>query len=313
VSAADLPFLQLVSATIEADLENVLLNHQLRAFTAQLEKKVEERTADLARSNSELEVSLRRVRETQEELVEAGKTAAILTLVEGLSHELNNPIGVILGCAQGLLARVAPDPTWQRPLEAIERQAKRCGQLVKALLGFAANRSPALARVAPAKLLQHVAADLYSEATERGVELRISPVATDLPLLSLDVQNIRAALKRLVRNALDATSSGGAVEINVRERELDLVAGVEFTVLDSGTGIPAALLPRIFDPFFTTKPPGKGVGLGLSLARQSIESHGGRIEVQSAVGRGTTVRAWLPAAADDRSQEGQGRAAGGSL
>jgi signal transduction histidine kinase len=299
ISEADLPFVELVSSRVETDVDNVLLYRELEAFAADLERKVTDRTADLARTNEELARMLRRVRETQAQLIEASKSAAVLTLVAGLSHELNNPIGVILGYAQGLLAG-APDPAAQRQLAAIERQARRCSLLVKALLGFAENRPVALDSIPPALLLASVVAGLEPAAAERGVRLAIDPTRDELPSLLISAESMQRALTELVKNALDATPAGGTVVLEAHARAHNAVGGVELSVRDSGVGIPHAFLSRIFDPFFTTKPPGKGVGLGLSLARRSIEAHGGRLEVHSELGVGTRVRVWLPVAAAER-------------
>jgi signal transduction histidine kinase len=292
ISNADLPFVELVATRVESDVENVLLYRELATFAAGLEAKVAQRTADLAQSNGELALSLQRVRETQARLVEAGKSAAILTLVAGLSHELNNPIGVILGYAQGLLAE-APSPI-QRQLSAIERQARRCSRLVQALLGLATTRPLALDSIPPAILLGSVVSDAQREASEHGVRIYVDLLPADLPALLISEEIVREALGQLVKNALDATAHGGTVTLSARERRRNMVDGVELSVQDSGAGIPRAFLSRIFDPFFTTKPPGKGVGLGLSLVRRSVESHRGRIDVRSELGRGTTVRVWLP-------------------
>ena len=298
ISEADLPFVELVATRVEADVENVLLYRELEAFAAGLEQKVAERTAELARTNDALALSLRRVRETQAQLVEASKSAALLTLVAGLSHELNNPIGVILGYAQGLLSR-APNPATARQLSAIERQARRCSHLVRAMLGLAANPPMALDSIPPAVLLRSAVADAAHEAAERGVRIYVEALPDDLPSLFISEESLREALGQLVKNALDATASGGTVSLSARERRRNAVRGVELSVQDSGAGIPRAFLSRVFDPFFTTKPPGKGIGLGLSLVRRAVEAHGGRIEVRSDLGRGTTVRVWLPIAASE--------------
>jgi signal transduction histidine kinase len=298
ISKADLPFVELVASRVEADVENVLLYRELEAFAAGLEEKVAQRTAELARTNDELALSLRRVRETQAQLVEASKSAALLTLVAGLSHELNNPIGVILGYAQGLLSRT-PDPATARQLSAIERQARRCSQLVKAMLGLAANRPMVLDSIPPADLLRRAVADAGRQASERGVRVYVDALPDDLPALLISEESVREALGQLVNNALDATASGGTVSLSARERRRNGIWGVELSVKDSGAGIPRAFLSRVFDPFFTTKPPGKGVGLGLSLVRRSVEAHGGRVDVRSELGRGTTVRVWLPVAVSE--------------
>jgi signal transduction histidine kinase len=296
ISEADLPFVELVATRVEADVENVLLYRELEAFAASLEEKVAQRTVELARTNDELALSLRRVRETQAQLVEASKSAALLTLVAGLSHELNNPIGVILGYTQGLLSR-APSQATARQLSAVERQARRCSHLVKAMLGLAANRPMAFDSIPPAVLLRCAVADAGREAAERGVQVSVEALTDDLPSLLVSEQSVREALGQLVKNALDATARGGAVSLSARERRNNAIWGVELSVQDSGAGIPRAFLSRVFDPFFTTKPPGKGVGLGLSLVRRTVEAHGGRIDVRSELGQGTTVRIWLPVAA----------------
>jgi signal transduction histidine kinase len=299
LSEADLPFVELVASRIEAFVENVLLYRDLEAFAADLEAKVARRTADLARSNDALTLSLRRVRETQAQLVEAEKSAAMLTLVAGLSHELNNPIGVILGYAQGLLSATG-EPVTRKQLAAIERQARRCSVLVRAMLGFSAERPQAIDSIPPALLLQQVVADAKADADERGVSLFVDVIADDLPQLAISEESVRDALGQLVKNALDATTAGGTVLLHARQRQRNGTWGVELSVRDSGAGIPRAFLSRIFDPFFTTKAPGRGVGLGLSLARRAIETHGGRIDVRSQVLHGTTVRVWLPVTGGER-------------
>jgi len=97
-----------------------------------------------------------------------------------------------------------------------------------------------------------------------------------------------------VSNAIDATATGGTVTLSGTPEARDGRAGVELVIADTGAGIPQSVLPRIFDPFFTTKPVGQGTGIGLALTRQAVEGHGGRIDVETAEGRGTTMRLWLP-------------------
>jgi signal transduction histidine kinase len=120
------------------------------------------------------------------------------------------------------------------------------------------------------------------------------PPEVELPELEANPPELESALLNVVGNALDATPPGGTVSVGARfvpGRE-----GIELFVADTGSGIPPDVLPRIFDPFFTTRPVGEGTGLGLSITRSIVEAHGGRIDVETAPGAGTTVRVWLPVA-----------------
>ena len=114
--------------------------------------------------------------------------------------------------------------------------------------------------------------------------------APDLPLLSLDPDQMRQVVLNLVTNAMHATPRGGALTVAC-EREGDQVM---VRVVDTGSGMPEEILPYIFEPFFTTKPIGQGTGLGLSISRGIVEEHGGRIEVQSQEGKGSAFTVWLP-------------------
>ena len=264
-------------------------------LNALLEDRIASRTTLLETANRELDENLRKLKETQAELVQTGKMAAIGTLVAGLSHELNNPINIIGGFAQSLLKRAALDDPARTALEAIGRQADRCAALVRALLDFSRRSSSAKpVPTAAGRLLAQAAELVGAQARRHGVDLRIA-VARELPEIEVCPVEIETAILNLVGNALDATAPGGAIELRAEPVEADARPGVEITVIDAGAGIPPEILPRIFDPFFTTKPPGSGTGLGLSLTRQIVERHHGTIRVESQVGSGTTMRLWIPA------------------
>src|SRR5262249_60206225 len=109
---------------------------------------------------------------------------------------------------------------------------------------------------------------------------------------------IEAAPPNILDNRIDAASAGAPVRIQAGSRRREDRAGIEIAVVDVGKGIEPAVMEHIFDPFFTTKPSGQGTGLGLSISRQFVEAHAGHLSVESQLGRGTTVRLWLPAASD---------------
>ena len=277
---------------------------EIRRLNQELEQRVAARTEELARTNFDLENSLRRLGQTQEQLIHAGKMAAVGTLIAGLSHELNNPLGIIVGYVQGLLRRTPPDATTRASLEAIERQSQRCAHLVRSLLDFSRNRPATREDVMLEPLIERAFELTQGDARRRSVELRWRP-RPPLPVIKACAQEIESTLLNLLSNAIDATPATGSVTVAASAATRDGLAGLEVDVIDTGTGIPRGVLPRIFDPFFTTKPVGEGTGIGLALTRQVIDGHGGRIEVRTAEGVGTTMRLWLPCSpAPERSRAG---------
>jgi PAS domain S-box-containing protein len=244
----------------------------------------------------ELESALDNLRATQEELMQVGKMAAVGTLAAGMSHELNNPLATILMASQSLLRQLPANSPWRDAIEIIERQAARSGRLVKLLLDFSRRKPAATERIAIEDLMNRVVELAKSQIQGGNVSLQVERLERCLPPVEVSVQQMEVALLNVVKNGLDATASGGRVRLAARAPGRAGALGVEIQVSDTGSGIPPEVLPRIFDPFFTTKAVGQGTGLGLSLARRIVESHGGEIRVQSKVGSGTTMRVWLPSA-----------------
>jgi PAS domain S-box-containing protein len=252
---------------------------------------------ELEAKNATLERAMIELKETQAELVQAGKMAAIGQLVAGMSHELNNPIGMILIGAQGLLKRMPNDSSLRRGAESIERQANRAGGLVKVLLEYARRKPMTVERVALGSVVSRVVELARSQLGGADTKVIVEQPGVTLPEIEGCAQEVEVALLNVINNAVDAASPrGGTVRVEMHATARDGHAGVEIAVVDTGGGIPEDVLPRIFDPFFTTKPVGMGTGLGLALTRKIVESHGGQIQAESAVGKGTSMRVWLPAA-----------------
>jgi two-component system sensor kinase len=279
-----------------AALENAEGFSQIQAFSRVLETTVAERTAQLAKANEDLTGHLRKLAETQDQLVQAGKMAAVGTLIAGLSHELNNPLAVILGNVQAILQKSEADDRLASPLKAIERQTLRCRHLVHTLLDFSHMKPSQRETVSPDALFTDIVELVTSKARTRQVQLRVEPAVEAVAPVHVSPQGIQSVLLNLISNAIDASAPGTAVVLSARPLARGKEAGIEFAVRDSGRGIPADARPHVFDPFFTTKPVGQGTGLGLSLARQIVLEHGGRIELDSVEGEGTTALVWLPAA-----------------
>jgi two-component system, cell cycle sensor histidine kinase and response regulator CckA len=266
---------------------------EIRTHARDLEQRVVERTQELARANLELQASLRHLSQTQEQLIHAGKMAAVGSLVAGLSHELNNPLGVIVGYAQGLLRRTALDGPSRDALVAIERQAQRSAHLIRSLLDFSRNtRSPPQETAVPA-LVERVLELAAGQAHRNGIELLWKPRGP-LPTLVSCPQDIESALMNLVSNGIDATPSGGSVTITAGPASRSGRAGLEISVIDTGSGIAQSVLPRIFDPFFTTRRESGGTGLGLSTVHGIVRQSDGFLAVESEIGKGTRFRLYLP-------------------
>jgi signal transduction histidine kinase len=230
-----------------------------------------------------LRQGMRKLEETQAQLVQSAKLAAVGELAAGVAHEINNPLTSIIGFTRLLLDDLPADHGMRADLEIIDREADRTRRIVRTLLDFARTSEPVLV---PADLNA-----LIEETLERDF--------TPLPPVMLDVNQIQQVLVNLLNNAVQAMPDGGRLTVATRltERKIDdvdrLMAAVY--VRDSGEGIPSQYVDRIFDPFFTTKEVGKGTGLGLSVSYSIAEKHKGRIEVESIPGEGSTFVLLLPA------------------
>jgi signal transduction histidine kinase len=251
---------------------------------------------ELAAKHRELSSAMRKLNETQADLVQTEKLAAFGTLIAGMSHELGNPVTAILMNAQSLLGRIPSEMDGRRSLEVIERQARRAGRLLKLLMDASHSKAITTAPVAVAELIARVAELAgIAQLRSKGVLLRLETVGSGLPMVDASVEEMEVALLHVIKNALEAATPNGQVWVRANRRDDQKTPGVEILVGDSGAGIAPDVLGQIFDPLFTTKPVGSGMGLGLTLARRIVESHHGWIRVESQVGVGTVVRIWLPA------------------
>jgi signal transduction histidine kinase len=248
---------------------------------------------EIAAANALVDDALRQLRASKEQLLHAGRMAAVGTLIAGLSHELNNPLTVIIGNIEHLRVLTGDEDQVVKVINAIDRQAKRAARLVNTLLRFSRTGGASREEVAAHEIVRLVVDLVGAEARRREIDLRVN-VAEGLNPLFVARHEIESALVNLTTNALQATPEGGMVELSAAAECRNPVPGIRFVVRDTGVGIPPEILPQIFDPFFTTKPEGEGTGLGLSLSREIATAHGGELSVNSVLGHGTTMTLWLP-------------------
>jgi signal transduction histidine kinase len=210
-----------------------------------------------------------------------------------VAHGLRNPLASLRAAAQ-LVRRHPGSPSAAEHLDAILDEVDRLDRRIKDLLSFSrpAPFHP-MAESLP-RLVNEILPAVAVPIREHRVELRVD-VPADLPSVRVDPVQVEQAILEIVSNALDAMPAGGQLRIVASAAGAGVAPGeVVLEVSDTGGGIPAAALGSVFEPFFTTRQ--EGTGLGLAIAKRYIEQNGGRLEIESQQGRGTTVRLRLPVA-----------------
>jgi two-component system, NtrC family, sensor kinase len=257
---------------------------EITNWTHTLEHRVEQKTSEL--------------QNTQQQILQVERMIAIGKMSAVVAHEINNPLAGILTYAKLLkkwIGRGIKDEEQKQEaiesLDLIASESKRCGELLQNLLSFSRtapmNMSLSDLNIVVARTIRLA----EHKAEMSGILLQVD-LDRNLPPLHCDSAQIEQVALALVINAIDAMPHGGNLWVSTRVLTGD--KEVEFQVRDDGVGIPPEILPQIFDPFTTTKEVGKGVGLGLAVSKGIVERHGGRIEVASELGVGTTFRIILP-------------------
>ncbi|MBI3299165.1 MAG: PAS domain S-box protein [Elusimicrobia bacterium] len=214
------------------------------------------------------------------QLIQAEKMTAVGTLIAGVAHELNNPLGVVTGFAEIMKSRPA-EPKEKEDLRILYESAMRCKDIVEGLLLFSRQGKVGLHRLSLNRVVQNTLALFeYRLIKTEGIELEVD-LDPALPPSAGEFQKVQQVLVNLIANACDALKGlPGTGRIRVRTRAAGGSASVE--VEDNGPGVPGELADRVFEPFFTTKAAGQGTGLGLSISAQLMREFGGTL----ALGRG---------------------------
>lgn len=229
----------------------------------------------------------------------AEKLAAVGQLAAGLAHELGNALAIIKGSVQFLLGYPGDRRQNTREyLEVIHRNVAAADSTIRELLGFARPRAPLLRLIDVTESLDRAYFLLRGELAKHGVEV-VRQYAPALPRIQGDLEQLQQVFLNLLLNAVQAIEDGGTITIKA---VFDPTEWVRVELVDSGRGIPKEHLGRIFDPFFTTQE--RGTGLGLSIAHRFVEVHGGRMSVESEVGKGTRLTILFPAVAPELVQAG---------
>jgi len=231
------------------------------------------------------------------QVIETGKLATIGELAAGIAHEINNPVAIMVeeaGWMQDLMSDGIQTEEnrleFERALRQIQTQGRRCKEITHKLLSFARKTEGRVQEVRINSLVQEVLELLSQRTRFANIEVK-TELAENLPVFEASLTEMQQVLMNILQNAVDAMErTGGTITVSTRREGGHL----RISITDTGPGIPAGNLARLFDPFFTTKPVGKGTGLGLSICYGIVHKMGGRIEVESQVGKGTTFHVLLP-------------------
>src|SRR5467141_2989301 len=274
------------------------LRHSMAVVGAgDLDHAIEPRSADeigdLARAFAQMTEKLR---QSRAQLVQSEKLASIGQMAAGVAHGLRNPLASLRAAAQLAQHRVE-GPAAREQLNAIIEQVDRLDQRIAHLLAFSRPAPFRPLRESVRTLVDGALSGFAELLRQRRVEVAIA-VPPTLREIRVDPMRLEQALTEIISNALDAMSDGGRLEIAAQSQSGEGGAdGVLLEITDSGPGIAAEILPNLCEPFFTTRP--EGTGLGLAIAKRYVEETGGRLDIASRIGHGTTVRIWLPIASGD--------------
>jgi len=258
-------------------------NLQVRDFTETLERRVEERT--------------QRLRDAEKKLIQSDRLASLGQLAASVAHEINNPLSGVINfgrlmqrlTAGGEMPRERMDD-FRTYLGHVVNETERCARIVRNLLVFARHSTQAWAPQDLNEIVQRTLS-VINHRLELGEVTPKLELAPDLPLLNCDASQMQQIVINLVLNAAESMAQGC---VTIRTRHDGERDSVVLEIGDTGSGIPSENLARIYDPFFSTKGEGQGTGLGLAVVYGIVKAHGGQIDVDTAVGRGTTFSVALP-------------------
>jgi len=267
-----------------------------RCYLASLRDITERKLAEEERKKlyNKLEESYTKLEQQTYLLVQTEKMSTVGTMVAGVAHELNNPMMGILHFAQYCLKHTTEDDRRYTVLQDLERETKRCIEIVQNLLSFSRlerEGEEAYQKESCVVIFDRVFRLLSYRIEKKNVLVKKN-YAEKIPKIWIKTNSIQQVFFNIMNNALDAFEENGKKEIHIdihREDEF-----VRVIIADNGEGISPENLKKIFDPFYTTKPVGEGTGLGLSICLNIIKAHGGKITCESKLGKGTKFKVLFP-------------------
>jgi two-component system, NtrC family, sensor kinase len=266
------------------------INTLAKAFNDMAES-LERNRGELTEKNLALWQANEELRQMQEHLIRSERLAAIGQLAAGVSHEIDNPVGIILGYAELLLEDLPLGDARRDDVLAIIDECQRCKRITGGLLGFARSASVCREEFSLNALARETLEALQPQKLFRSIAIVFQPATEAVPIIG-DADQLRQVFINLLLNAAQAMGGEGELTVSIERR--DDAALVRVT--DTGPGIPQELREEVFAPFYSTKGPGQGTGLGLPICRKLVEDHGGDIRLEEGVGAGAQFIIRLPLA-----------------
>ncbi|MFN2120984.1 MAG: ATP-binding protein [Anaerolineales bacterium] len=229
----------------------------------------------------------------EDRLIRAAKLISVGEMAAGIAHELNNPLTTVTGFAELVLDEIPEDAAYRADVEMVLKEARRARSVIRRLLDFARQGEGTRSRSDIGEIVDDVLGLTTHLMQTNGVRLEFVR-AENLPWVVVNTNQLKQVFLNLVHNALQAMPAGGKLTVVI---ELQRESGRDWVVVrikDDGLGIRPGDMSRIFEPFFTTRAEHGGTGLGLSVSYGIISEHGGRIDVESQLGHGSTFSVWLP-------------------
>jgi len=271
----------------------IFLYNVIGFLTGFLSQREQEQKTRFQKAAERLEESYGKLRaqadlilEIEEQLRRADRLSALGELAAGMAHEIRNPLGSIRGTAEILRDGIDPADKRHEFAGILIKEVDRLNRVVRDFLDFARPAPVERGRVDLNEALREILALIGPQALNGGV--RVELTAGELPPVPGDREQLKQAFLNLVLNALQAMPAGGTLAVSTAPVE----GRVEVRFTDTGQGIPPEKLEKIFNPFFTTRQ--EGTGLGLAITHRIVQGHGGRIEVTSRIGEGTTFTVIIP-------------------
>jgi len=255
-------------------IHNAFMYQELKTFSQQMEEKIQKTSSDLSK--------------TEAQLIRSEKLAALGQLAAGIAHEIRNPLTSINILIHSLTENLPTEDSRWEDLKVIEEEILRINEIVDQFLRFAKPAPPLLVKAEVVSIVEETLQLLRPQIEKQRI--LVQKEFQSLPPILMDREQMKQVILNLLLNGVQAMPKGGHLSLKGHIPEGD--HWIKLSIQDSGIGIPPEDIGRLFDPFFSTKE--GGVGLGLSIVHRIIDQHRGKIEVESALGKGTLFTVWLP-------------------